>query len=142
MIPELRISRVMKQTFARKDENGHGRLTRASEVGQAPRFSGPKRISPATDCFAPSKRNQRPARPFSREGTASAGFSGAGVGSTKHGLQALQQDSGVFVNELQRRDSSVLFHKLATPAMEGLAILAPHIRSSRSFDKPCVRFLS
>jgi len=43
MIPELCISRVMKQTFTRKDENGHHRLTRASELGQA--------LSPANRLF-------------------------------------------------------------------------------------------
>jgi len=33
----------MKQTFTRKDENGHDRLTRTSEVGQA--------LSPANRLF-------------------------------------------------------------------------------------------
>jgi hypothetical protein len=53
----------MKQTSPAKRKMATT-ARRASEVGQVPDLP--------TDCFALSKQNQLPARPFSREGMASA----------------------------------------------------------------------
>jgi hypothetical protein len=60
----------MKQTFIRKDENGHDRLTRASEVGQA--------LWPANRLFRtiqaePTTRATTFERGYDREGTALLG---------------------------------------------------------------------